>query len=811
MHRLVAFSALLAILPDPAWSAEPDDAAPDAIVVTARRIEERVLDLPLAVDVATAGTLRDAGIASLAGTAALWPGFTFAPSFGAGGGAATLRGQSQPTASSDNVAVFVDGVHQANRGAIDLELLDVERVELIRGPQSALFGHSAFAGALQIVSRAPTREPVGGMALEGGSDGWLGAQAFVSGPLGTSGWLGRVAASHRRADGTIDNDATGDPLGGFERDAVTATIARDATDAQEWSASLSLRRSHGTAEHPAVATLYGTDFNCGGQDPASGLWSYFCGRAPVSSRFDLSGDLPESRSESTQVALHLAFPLGGLRLEFDTTAYFGDARIVRDLDGSSTGQPLGVCVVDQSCLGSSGQPPRVDRIAYVNQVLVQRPQADEISQEIRLRGRGSEALDWLVGLVYFDTEERALTGIGAGRGSLESNEQLVDLLPGSPEIAGPASRLNRALVDDPTTTQVDQARSDLDRRTLAGYGAIDWRPAPPLALRAELRGTWERLAIDSVTSNFLPSFGKAIPAQRFEDVTPRISVDYAWDPSLRTYLSAAKGSRSGGVNPQPGLAPGEQTFEPESNWTYEVGLRSAGDGMLRTLRATAFYIDWQDTQIRGFATTPGVRSLITLNTAGVTTKGIEVSLSVQPTHWLRADLDYSLVDAEFRRGSDDPSAGDICGLAAGNSVSTFCTVGPPRAPSPNSPDLVPWLDGRRPADVPRNSGHAALILTPAKRPGDWQLALRADVSHQDAMYDRSVNGFTYGARTLADLRLRGTRGPWSVELWGRNVTDEQYIRALTSRQAQFFPTSPRPLDFIHADGRRVGITLGYSL
>jgi iron complex outermembrane receptor protein len=811
MNRLLSLATLLASVPDPALADPSEGDAMDEILVTARRIEERAWDLPLAVDVASAATLRDSGTASLAGAAALWPGFSFEPAFGAGGGAATLRGQSQPTANSDNVAVFVDGVHQANRGAIDLELLDVERVELIRGPQSAMFGHSAFAGALLVVSRAPTRQSSGGLTLEAGSDDWLGLQSFASGPLGSSGWLGRIAASHRRADGTLENDSTGDSLGGFVRNAVTATIARDPANDEDWSGSLSVRLGYSSAEHPAVASLHGTDFNCGGQDPASGLWSYFCGRAPIARNFDLSADLPESMSESSQVALRFAVPLGGMRLELDTTAYFAHARIMRDFDASSAGQLFGVCAFDQSCFASSGQSPRVDRIASVNQVLVQRPKAEEITQEIRLRSAGSETLNWLVGLVYIDTQERALVGIGAERGVLAANERLVALLPGSPDIPGPVSRMNRALVDDPTTTQVDQTRNYVDRRTLAGYGALDWRPSARLALRAELRSTWEQLGTDSVTANFLPSFGTAIPEQRFHDVTPRFSVDYAWDPSLRTYLSAAKGSRSGGVNPLPGLVAREQTFAPESNWTYEIGLRHAGRGMLREFRATAYYIDWQDTQIRGFSNTPGIPSLITLNTAGVITKGIEASLVLQPTEWARAEFDYSRVDPEFRYGSDDPSAADICGLSAGNSTSTFCTIGPPRTPSPNSPDLVPWLDGRVPADVPRTSWHAALILAPRAQVGAWQFSLRADVSDQDAMYDRGVNGFTYGARTVANMRLRGARGPWSVDLWARNLTDERYIRSYTSRQAQFFPTSPRPLDFIHADDRRVGVTLGYAL
>ncbi|HEU0225050.1 MAG TPA: TonB-dependent receptor [Steroidobacteraceae bacterium] len=810
MTLKLALATLLADLPGLAAATLPEGDALSDVVVTARRLEERAWELPLAIDVFTTGALRDSGTVSLSGVAGLSPGFSFEPQFGASGGAATLRGQSQPTASGDNVAVFVDGVYQPNRSVIDLEFLDVERVELLRGPQSSLFGHSAFAGALHVISRKPTQELSRGWTLEGGSDGWLGTQAFVSGPLGSSGWLGRVAASYRRADGTIEDASAGSSLGGFARRAFVGTITRDAASSGDWTGSLSVRFGSNSAEHPAVASLYGTDFNCGSRDAASGLWSYYCGRAPIARTFDLSDGLPDSTSHVTQVSIRLAAPLAGMRLELDSSAYSAHASVIRDFDASSTGQLFGVCVFDQSCLGSSNQPPMVDRLTLVEQILTQRPDARQVSHELRLRSADPGVLDWLVGVVHFDTREQTLTGIGAERGLLAANERLVAPLPGSPEIAGPVSRINRALVDDPTTTQVEQFRSNLHGRTFAVYAALDWRPTSQLALRSEVRGTWERLKLDSVTANFLPSFGKAIPAPRFHDVTPRISAEYSWSESLRTYLSAAKGSRSGGVNPLPGLVAQEQTFAPESNWTYEAGLKLASRRVMREFRATAYYIDWRDTQIRGFSTTPGISNLITLNTAGVMTKGIEASLTLRPVPWLRADFDYSRVDARFRRGSDDPSAGDICGLSASSSTSTFCTIGAPRSPSPNSPDLVPWLDGRVPARVPRTSWHGALILEPQPRASAWQFMLRADLSRQDAMYDRGVNGFSFGARTLLDVRLRARRGPWSVEIWARNLANDHYIRSVTSRQAQFFPTSPRPLDFIYGDGRRIGVTLHFA-
>jgi iron complex outermembrane receptor protein len=805
----LALALLLASQPDFGRAMTQDDAALDELVVTARRLPELVGGLPLAIDVFTTNDLQSAGIDGLAALGAHAPGLNIETLLGASSGNITLRGQSQSN-NSDNVAVFVDGVYQANRSAIDIELLDIERIEVIRGPQNTLFGHSAFAGALQYISRAPTREPALGVSLESGSDRWFGAQAFASGPLGPPRWLGRFAVSYRSADGTLADESTGQSLGGFSRRAVVATVARDAVELQDWALSLSLRHTSSAADHPAIAALTGTDYNCGGRDPASGLWSYFCGRVPITRSFDISDDLPESTSQVTQLALRIAVPLGRLRLEFDSSMYRGHARVMRDFDVSNAGQPLGVCTTNGSCLGSSVQPALLDRVVNVNQVLSQRPSASEFLQELRLRSQSGTTFDWLAGVVYFETRERRLTGIGAARGGLAANEQLVALLPGSPLAVGPLSRLNRALVDDPMINQVDQVRSYEQRRTFAAYIALDWQLRDALRLRAELRHTRERLSVDSVTANFLPSFGTAFPAQQFHDATPRVSADYKWSSSLHTYLSAAKGSRSGGINGIPGLVAEEQTFAPETNWTYEAGFRFLTSGVLRALRANGYYIDWRDTQLAGFATTPGITNLITRNTGGRLTRGIELSLALQPAAWLRGEFAYSYVDASFRRGSDDPGSGAFCGLAANNSTSTFCTLGPPRNATTNSAALVPWLDGNEPGRVPRTGWHSALVFTPRAALNDWRLSFRTDLSHQDDMYERDIEAFSYGERTLLDVRLTASRGPWTLELWGRNLTDDRYMRSSTSRQAQFYPTSPRPMDLVYADVRRIGLTVRYN-
>ena len=779
----------------------------ETIVVTARKLVEDAGALPLAIDVLGTDTPGAARIDGLQAISAQAPGFGYEGQFGADIGVPMLRGQSQPTTAGDNVAVFIDGVYQANRNTIDIEPFDLERIELIRGPQSTLFGHSAFAGALNYVSRAPTAELSRGVWIDGGTDAWFGLQGHVSGPVPGGAWLGRLAGSYRRADGSLHDASSGKGFGAFERRAVAGSLARNVVTAADWTAVLGFRLGSSEAAHPAVSRLTGADYNCGSRSTTTGMWSYYCGEVPIVRRYDLSDDLPDSTSDHEQVSLRLSWPLGAVRLESDSSVYWGEARSIRDTDASDIGQLFGVCVIGRSC--TEFPAAQVERLAYVNEVIAWPSDGRELSQELRLRG-GDERFGWLLGAVWFETRLTAGSSFGAARGDLSADERYTALLPATPQTVGPVSFINVALTEDPSAVQFERFLEEWERRTLAGYVALNWRPTPKLAIRAEFRHTLERFSTRGITASFAPNTDPEPPVQHFTFSDPRLSLDYVWNPSIHSWLSAARGSRSGGINNIPGLDPSEQSFEPEYNWTYELGLRYATEGVLRSLAVTGYYIDWQNTQIGTWAATPGVLDFITANAPGVTTHGIETAIALQPAAWLRAEFDYSRVDTRFRAGTDYPGVEAYCGLSPTSSESNICTIGPPRQPAPSGFDLVPWVDGNTLARVPRSSWHAALMLDPVPDMAGWRIGLRTDVSYQDDMYENQIESLAFGRRTLVNAQLSATRGAWTVEFWGRNLTDERYIRSAFENNPRLFPTMPVPIDSLYGDGRRCGITIRYA-
>jgi iron complex outermembrane recepter protein len=792
----------------------------EEVVVTVRRARDAESNVPLALTVVRDPVLRPGGVDGLASLAMRVPGMTFESMWGGASSAVVLRGLSQPSVAGDNVGVFVDGVYQASRTAIDVEALDLAHIEVVAGPQSALFGQSTFAGAIHYVPNAPTAQAEAGGRLDAGSNTYAGVQGYLSGPLAVaSRWRARLAASHREADGTRDDAVDGRALGGFRRDAVALTIASgdrfdESATGRSWL-SIGLRYQRARFAHPPVGTLDGTGYNCGARDAATGLWSYFCGDLPVPASVTISPGLPDSAQRVAQVALRGGLELGGTRLELDLARYDASSTSVRDFDASRDGLPLGVCQAASTCLASTGGVRRIARVVGVNVVSVGRGDVVQHTGELRWSGPLGVRTHWMVGAFAAQTRSQSQSDFGADGTVLNPGEQLTALLPATPDRVGPISFVNRMLVRDSTRESVVQTLGRTLDRALAAFGSIDLAAHEAIDLRAELRATHQSTQEDGIVSGFGPGIGRAIPAQTFEDVTARFGLSWRATPALLGWASAAKGSRAGGVNALVGLDPSEQLYEPESNWTTELGLRYRSP---RTRVAyprvagaalTAYYVDWRHAQIIGFSTTPGINALITRNTAGIYSMGLEALLQFALRDGVSLDVAWAYADPRFRAGSEDPSSRAYCGISGASFASSFCTVGPSRNTGAGPGLMTPYIDGNELNRAARHTLSVQLAIAPPWQPLGWRPSLRFDARWQDDVYDRAIDGAYYGARRIVDAQVALERGAWSVQAWGSNLFDTPYIRAAAGRGANFYPTVPRPEDLILSEGRRWGIGVQY--
>jgi iron complex outermembrane receptor protein len=196
----------------------------EEVVVTARKRTEALIEVPVAVSVLTSEDIQQRGIQNLQDVALFTPGLSYFDAIQNQLGTPVIRGLSQTNLNSPdrNVAVFYGGVYLSNLNATNLEILDVERIEVVKGPQSALYGRNAFNGAINYVPAAPTKEFKSTVTGTIGTDERYEAKLMVAGPISET-FSGRIAVSYNSFDGTWEN--AGDPsdnIGGFKTKNVSA-------------------------------------------------------------------------------------------------------------------------------------------------------------------------------------------------------------------------------------------------------------------------------------------------------------------------------------------------------------------------------------------------------------------------------------------------------------------------------------------------------------------------------------------------------------------------------------------------------------
>ena len=202
----------------------------EEIVVTAQRREERLQEVPVSVTAFDATTIRQAGIRNTADFLAMTPNVSFDQSFTVGNSFITMRGIEQINNADSPVAIVVDGVPQGNQKQLKMELFDVERIEVLEGPQGALYGRNAIGGAINIITKQPTND-FSGFIEGGGGTGSMREGIFaLSGPLIPDKLLFRVSGEYKKSDGQIDNVYLNEKVDFYTSKDIRANLLWKATD-----------------------------------------------------------------------------------------------------------------------------------------------------------------------------------------------------------------------------------------------------------------------------------------------------------------------------------------------------------------------------------------------------------------------------------------------------------------------------------------------------------------------------------------------------------------------------------------------------
>ncbi len=764
-------------LPTMAQEAETPEAEKkeyiESITVTARKVAERIVDIPLSVSAFSAKDIRQKSIEDLDDVALFTPGLSFEDFSNGSFGSPVIRGASQFSVDQleQNVSTFIDGVYIPRQYALDLGTLDMERVEVVKGPQSALYGANAFLGAINYVTRKPDLSFMyGDVELTIGDGGRQDISGEISVPLIEDILAVKVTGAISQYDGDWDNDhpganlatsrGTDEDLGGWENDSYGISFVAQPTDSL--NLELAYNSFNALTESKAQARLGANsgDLNCGGTAAFTGFSKVLCGEIP---------ETPREAGSDTEVGFQID-PRAYTESENDILRFAATYELSANMNlkyqfSNIQGEIFSAGNADRSPL--TGTVSFFTGIVANNFTLLPVGEFDYDSHELRLEYTADDGLYMMLGLYTSDGED-----LDDGNANI-----------GRPLWFDSADVITAADIEGISNGNIIETKSS----------AIFGRISIPLmddklVFAVEGRYTDEEKTGTDSTGEFV-----------YEDsyFKPRVSLDYHVNDDNLLYVSYAQGLKSGGVNNAVvqdatfafvPLPDDERFYGPDENTSYEIGSKNRFlDGRL-SLNAAIYYIDWSDLQVSVAAEGSTVSTAtITANLGAASSKGIEIESTYAVTDDLTLNLGLALNDATYdngtvsqrivRAGLCDDIVCDSTGNIGGNTL-------------------------QRSSDTQFNFG----IQYDGKISENLDYFGRVDVAYQSEQFISELNAGTIPSRTLVNLRAGISSEDWSVELWVKNATDEEYVANA------FYIANPFFVDYVPAWGnlRRIGLSAKYS-
>lgn len=612
IFAVIAQGSALAGTPTP-------DAAPEAasttaqtptdegeLVVTARKRPERAVDVPIALSIAKGDLLESRRLYQIEDLKQLSPGLNISY-FNPRGNYVSIRGIGRNPASDGlepAVGVFIDGVYLGRPGMAVFDLTDIDTVQVLRGPQSTLFGKNTTAGAIVITTRAPDFRSESEAEATIGSNGYVQLRGSTSGALVDDRLAARLSLYHTGQAGWVRRLGGGAKLNGSDRTGGRLQVLFAP------SAAITLRLSGDYHEEDdSCCTLVAGSFG-----PPSA--TYLARVAAAGGTAVLGG---RDYLTTADAPTFLKVQQGGAA-----------ANLVADL-GASELTSITAYRKWHYRAGFDGDLSSAD--AYASAAV---PTDDwQVSEEVRLANHSGSRVDWTVGAYYL-------------RQSLQSALRLA--------FGGQAANFLGNTSSPPAflrafNNTVSSTGSDLNSETLAAFGQITWHIDPRLALTVGARGTYERKwgVIDRPANPAQAAYRAALSLSE-TDPAGTIALAYAANADLHFYGSYSRGSKAGGINPIAATTTDDQIVHPEHTDSFELGLKSAFLAGRAHLDIGLFYTRISDYQ----ATLNRVFRAILTNVGQVSTRGIELQADWQPISGVGLAVNGSFSDAHYDRYSNAP-------------------------------------------------------------------------------------------------------------------------------------------------------------
>lgn len=797
---MVGSFAISAAVPVLAYAAE-GELTLEEIIVTARKRKEDVQTVPIAIQALTANDLAEKNVNSLTDLGNTTPGITVSNITGGTFTNIFVRGLAPANSSTDlnveaNVGVFIDGIYQTSRNAADiLSVVDVAQLDVVKGPQSALYGRSTFAGAVGITTARPGRDAEGKASVTIGNNGDYRGKVSLSKPIIEDKLAASLSAAYQTYGGEFENAFNPqDKLGGYEKRGVSGSLLF--TPTENFTATFTGFAMKTNSEMPGLSLNPLSSHNCGAFNAPTQAYMLYCGSIPTNLPIDVTSSLPESYSKARQGALELEYEFEDFSIVSVTGISASEVSGVNDADVYGNGALYGVCTVGSTCGAATGTYTRTVR---ANSMINSTDQVLTKSQELRIQSPDSNRLQWLGGLFFFQSNVDSKTYAGTSAPGLATNERLVQILPGNAVGTGPlASLANPGLVFDPSVVQRLANHNYKQNITRSVFGSLGYEVIDGLRVSAEGRYNVDNKT-DRCVMTYFNAFGPCVAGQpfrgEFKSFTPRFTVDYKASEDIFLFASAAKGVRSGGFNSLAGLTAEEKTFDEEENWTYEAGVKSWLFDRRVMLNASVYRVNWTNLQLSTFSPNASVAQAIIMNAGDLKTNGIEVQTEIKATDIISVGGSVTYSDPKYGSGAYDPAYSSQCG-----NPSTVCTL----VTIPGRGIQASIEDNRPARSVKLQYNLHATADVPVST--DWTLSGRVDVNYTGPSYTNSLNVTSFGERTLTNLRLALESETYSIAAWVTNLTDEEYNANVIQQPRNYSVSTQRIMEVYHGEGRRFGVT-----
>jgi iron complex outermembrane receptor protein len=717
MTALTTVLAVIIAVPTRAQTAPPVPSSDlQEIIVTARKRDESSQNVPITMNVFTAQEIQSAGIESPRDFVAMVPNMTLVETQNVGNSFITIRGISQARNSEPSVAVLVDGVLETNPYEFDQELNDVKQIEVLKGPQGALYGRDAIGGAIIITTADPSDHFEGTSRLGVGNGPSEKAQVAISGPLDSEGTLRyRASLNFYNTDGFIQNEYLDRKADPYRDDSGRLRLVWKPAD--NFSADLRF-----TYDWTDTTAYYFVIPRSNEANPFSDFTTP--GDANNTSSPIQNNNLGTDYRNILDTALKLDYTLG-----YGTVTSISDFNHTKEIDTGDAYDFRPVTTSVEYAL-TGGVPPSLG--GPFDESQSQFIDVKTWSQELRFTSPTVNGFSWIAGAYYVHTERFISTGNLADRGD------------GVPAV------YYTPIVDpsNPFATNTNQTflADSQNNNAWAVFADATYEFTPQWEFDAAIRYDEDRRENTTDTpTQFLPTttaYTGEVRHATFSAPQPKATLRYKPDDDWTVYGGWSRGFRSGGFNQtgvgavarENGVLGVNDLFQAEIADTYEVGVKGQMLDRRLSVDADVFHTQSRNGYFFVYIAADSTQNLGNLN---ATYKGAEFSLTARPTDRINLYAGFGYTDSRITGMADPTVIGNQAPLVSKDTVNAGVQYRQP---------LVNDLNG----------------------------TIRLDYQNIGRTWWEPYNITSRDPVSLLDMRVALQAERWAVTAWAKNLTNTIY-------------------------------------